>query len=66
MSEKKQVDAKKMLKRLGSNNVVMRYNDRMEVEIKEDTKFYTKGQIIKPHSTFAKELIGLGIAKELK
>ena len=66
MSDFKKVDAKKMLKRLGQNNVVMRYNDRLKVEVKEDTQFYKKGDILNPHSTFAQELIGSGIAKEVK
>lgn len=65
MSEKK-VDSKKMLKDLANEGRKIKFNDRIELEILVDTKYYKKGQIIKPHRTFGEVLISKKIAKEVK
>lgn len=62
-----EVNTKEMLKDLGSKNVKIKLKDRMEVEIISDnTRFYKKGQRIKPHIVFAKKLIADKVAKEVK
>ena len=60
------VDAKKMLKNLAKDNRKIRLGDRKKVEIIKDTRFYKKGKVIKPHVTFAEQLISSKIAKEIK
>lgn len=68
MSEKteKTVDSKKMLKDLAKEGRKIKFNDRVELEVLEDTKHYKKGQLISPHRTFAEVLISKKIAKEVK
>lgn len=60
--KKESVDSKKFLKNQVGKK--MKYNDRMKVEIIKETTQYKKGDIINPHSLWAKELIGLKIAKK--
>lgn len=60
------VDSKKLLKNLASEKRVIKFNDRIELEIVKDTRFYKKGQIIKPHRVFGEELVKNRIAKEVK
>ncbi len=60
------VNAKSMLKSLGKENRKIKLGDRKKVEITKDTKFYKKGKVINPHSTFAEKLIKEGLAKEVK
>ena len=42
----------------------IKYNERLAVEITEDTRFYRKGQIINPHKVKGEALIKQGIAKK--
>jgi len=60
------VNAKEMLKDLAKESRKIKLGKRTEVEIIKATKFYKKGQVIKPHSTFAEKLIKSKIAKEVK
>lgn len=57
-------DSKQMLSELVDKKEKIKYNDRLEVEITETTQFYTKGDIIAPHKTFAEALIKQGFAKK--
>lgn len=70
MSEKKEktktVDTKAMLKDLGEKRAKVRFNDRIKIEILEDTQFYKKGQVVTPHRTFGELLIKEKIGKEIK
>ena len=59
----KTMDAKGMLKELGAKKTKIKYGERMTVEILEDTKYYRQGQVIKPHTVIAKQLIKDKIAK---
>lgn len=63
---KSEVNTKKMLKTLASEKRKVKLSERKEVEIIKDSGFYKKGQIIKPHVTFAEQLIKDKIAKEYK
>jgi len=65
-TKKSEMDAKQMLKDLADKNVKFKYRDRVFCEVVKDTKFYKKGQKIKPHRVMADQLIKEGIAKEVK
>lgn len=41
-----------------------RYNDRMAIEITEDTKHFKKGQVVEPHRIHAEAYIKAGFAKK--
>jgi hypothetical protein len=62
----KKMDAKKMLKENAENKRKIKYRSRMTLEVIEDTKFYKKGQIIRPHVVMGEQLIKDKIAKEVK
>lgn len=62
----KTIDTKAMLKDLGEKKAKVKFNDRIKIEILEDTRFYKKGQIVTPHRTFGEELIKEKIGKEIK
>lgn len=59
-------DAKAMLTENGKKGTVIRYADRLKLEILEDTRYYKAGQIITPHKVMGEALIKQGIAKEVK
>ena len=59
-------DAKAMIAENAKNETVIKYNERMKVEIIKATKFYTVGSIQEPHLIKAKALIKQGIAKAVK
>lgn len=62
----KKMDAKGMLKEHGEKGTKIFFRERKQLEVIVDTKFYKKGQRIKPHKVMADQLIKDGIAKELK
>ena len=62
-AKKSTVDTKSLLKTLASQKRKIKFNERKEVIILKDTKHYKKDAVIKPHITFAEELIKKGIAK---
>ncbi len=62
-AKKETVDTKSLLKTLASQKRKIKFNERKEVIILKDTKHYKKDVVIKPHITFAEELIKKGIAK---
>lgn len=66
MSDKKTGSAKEMVKELAKQSRKVKLNERKEVIILKDTKFYRKDQVISPHVTFAEFLIKNGVAKESK
>lgn len=59
------VNSKKLLKTLASENRKIKFNDRINLEVVKETRFYKKGQLISPHRTFGEELIKQKIAKEI-
>ena len=66
-TEKKQgFDSKKVGKESAKKSLKIRRNDRVRVEILEDTTFYKKGQIVEPHRVYAESMIADKIAKEVK
>lgn len=60
----KTYSSKSMIKEHGAKGTKVKYTDRLAVEILEDTQFYRKGQVIKPHKVKGEELVRLGIAKK--
>lgn len=67
MAEKaKTMDSKAMLKEHGEKGTKIKYRDRIELEIIENTKFYKKGDKIFPHRIMGLQLIKDGIAKKVK
>ena len=64
--DNKTVDSKKLLKGLADAKTKIKFNDRIELEVLNDTQFYKKGQIINPHRTFGNQLVKQKIAKEVK
>ena len=66
MSTAKSIDSKKMLKKAAENKRKVKFGERIELEIIENTKHYKKGQIINPHVVFGEELISKKIAKKTK
>lgn len=59
-------DAKGMLEKHTQAKTKIKYGERKEVEIIADTKYYKKGQVIRPHLIVADRLIEQKIAKEVK
>lgn len=59
-------DAKKMLLDNGAKGTIIRYTDRMKVEVVKATKYYKVGDVLNPHKVKAEALIDQGIAKEYK
>ena len=62
---KKGMEAKEMLKAAASEKRKIMYNDRINLEILEDTKFFRKGQKISPHRVIGEQLIKEKTAKEI-
>jgi len=62
----KAIDSKAMLAEANKVKKVIKYRDRVALEITTDTKFYKKGQKINPHSLVAEQLIKNGVAKKVK
>ena len=59
-------DSKAMLAENGSKRTVIRYADRVKLEIIQETRHYKVGQIINPHKVMGEALVKQGIAKEVK
>jgi hypothetical protein len=66
VADKTGMDAKEMIERNSKEERKIKYNDRVKLEILEDTKYYKKGQIIEPHRVMAEQLIKQKTAKEVK
>jgi hypothetical protein len=66
MSKQKVMDSKAMLEKANKEKRVIRYTDRVPLEILTETKHYKKGQRINPHPLVAEQLVANGVAKELK
>ena len=64
--EKSTMDSKEMIDRNAENGTVIRYGDRVKLEVIKDTRFYRKGQLINPHKVMAEQLVKDGICKEPK
>lgn len=62
---KKAFSSKVMLNKANENKTVIRYGERVPLEIVEDTKHYRKGMRIEPHKLVADELIANKIAKKV-
>lgn len=58
--------SKQMIAENAKKETVIKYADRLEVEIVKATKHYSVGDIINPHLIKGKALISQGIAKEVK
>lgn len=58
--------SKAMLLENAKKKTVIKYADRLTVEIIKDTKHYKVGQTLSPHKVKALALINAGIAKEVK
>jgi hypothetical protein len=59
-------NAKEMIATNAAAKTVIKYNDRVKMEVQQDTKYYKKGDIIAPHRVMAEQLAKDGIAKEVK
>lgn len=57
------MESKKMIKEATAQNKKIKYSERVTLEVIKDTKFYKKGQVIKPHSLMGEQLIKDKIAK---
>lgn len=57
------LNGKEMLEKAVKEKRVIKYNDRMKVEILKDTKYYKKGETIEPHVLVAEQLIKEKTAK---
>lgn len=67
MAEKeKGSNTKEMLKRNAEAKRKIRWNDRLTVEVVQNTKHLKKGEILTPHRVQAEQFIKEGIAKEVK
>jgi len=60
----KAFDSKKMIAEHSEKKTIINYNERLTVEILEDTKFYKKGDIVSPHKIKGQALIDQKIAKK--
>lgn len=60
------LDSVKMLEKANKNRTVIKYRERVELEVVKDTKHYKKRQKIAPHKLVADELVNLGVAKPIK
>lgn len=56
-------DSKAMLAENGKKRTIVKYNDRLKLEIVADTRHYRAGQIITPHKVMGEALVKQGIAK---
>ena len=65
-NSKGKIDSKKMLADLSKQRAKVKFADRTALKIVKATKHYKVGQLISPHSTFAKVLISNGIAEKVK
>jgi len=59
-------DAKAMLVENGKNKTVIKYRDRVEVELIKDTLYQKKGKVYSPHRVKAEALVAQLIAKYTK
>lgn len=65
-SELATFDSKAMIAKHAEAGTVVKYAERIKVEIVKATKHYKVGQVINPHKIMGDELIAQGIAKEAK
>jgi hypothetical protein len=65
VKQDKVIDAKSMLKEAGFKKRKIKFNDRVDLVVLKDTKFYRENQRISPHRVIAEELIKNKIAKEV-
>lgn len=59
-------NAKTMLLENGAKGTIIKYADRLKVEVVKETKHYKVGDILSPHKIKGLALIQAGIAKEVK
>ena len=59
-------DSKAMLLENAEKGTVIRYGDRLKVEIVKATKHYKLGLVINPHKVKGEALVKAGIAKKVK
>lgn len=59
-------DATKMLTENGAKGTVIRYTDRMKIELIKDTMYQKKGKVYSPAKVKALAMIQQGLAKEVK
>lgn len=59
-------DAKAMLKENGEKKTVIKFKDRLKVELIKDTVYQKKGKIYSPHKVKAEALVAQGLAKFVK
>lgn len=58
--------SKEVGKAAGKAERKIRMNDRMNLEITQDSGHYKKGQLISPHRVYGEAMVNSGIAKEVK
>jgi|GEM_PF-3267179 len=66
MANKKENKAKEVLKQKAENKEVIRFRDRVEVEITKDTKHFKKGYKMEIHPSMADIHVANGYAKIVK
>lgn len=59
-------DSKAMLTENGKKGTIVRYADRVKLQITKATRHYREGQIITPHKVMGEALVKQGIAKAYK
>lgn len=59
------MDSKGMIEEHAKAKTVVKYGERINLEIITDTRHYKKGQKIRPHVVMGKQLIKDKIAKEI-
>lgn len=64
--EKVTMNSEEMIETNAKNGTVIKYGDRVKLEVVKDTTFYKKGQIINPHKVMGEQLVKDGICKEAK
>lgn len=62
----KEPSSKAMLAKANAEKRVIKFADRVKLEIIKNTRYYKVGQKINPHRLVAEQLIEAKIAKELK
>lgn len=59
-------DSKAMLTENGKKGTIVKYADRVKLQVVKATRHYREGQIITPHKVMGEALVKQGVAKAYK
>ena len=59
------MDAKGLIAEHSEKRTKIKYQERMEIEIIKEMRYYKKGKIVSPHKIMAQKLIDEGFAKKV-